>query len=280
MSGKKIYTDEELKERRKQYKKEYDARPEVKQRNKEYNATPERKQSNKEYNAKPEIKQRKKEHHSKPEIKQRNKEYDATRERKQYHKEYNARPERKQYQKEYKAKRRATPEMKQYKKEYSAKWRATPEKKQYLKEYDANRRATPKGKQYMYRHSCVRRSKGGYVSNIERQLIYERDAYKCAYAGCNKIVIIGAENSNPLQATIDHIIPISKGGLSIYSNMITMCRGCNCSAKISTRSSDETRLLELAHARNIEFGLVNAKTKWEKGQQDDRVAGMGGWVNP
>ena len=174
----------------------------------------------------------------------------------------------KQRMKEYEAK----PETKQRKKEY----RAKPEGKQHIKEYNANRRATPEGKQYMYRYSCVRRSKGGYVSNIDRKLIYERDAYKCAYQGCNKIVIVGAANSNRLQATIDHIIPISKGGLSIYSNMITMCRGCNCNTKRSTRLSDETRLLELAHARNIEFGLVDSKTKWEKGQQDDRVAGMGG----
>jgi 5-methylcytosine-specific restriction endonuclease McrA len=199
MGRKKIYTDEELKERTKQRMKEYNAKPEVKQCKKEYAAKPERKQYMKEYAAKPEIKQYKKGYAAKPEVKQR----------------------------------------------------------------DSQR-------------MLVRRSKGGYVSNIERQLIYERDAYKCAYAGCNKIVIVGAPNSNPLQATIDHIIPISKGGLSIYSNMITMCRGCNCNTKRSTRLSDETRLLELAHARNIEFGLVDSKTKWEKGQQDDRVAGMGG----
>jgi 5-methylcytosine-specific restriction endonuclease McrA len=212
MGRNKIYTDDELKERKKQYMKEY-------------NATPERKQYMKEYRAKPEVKQ--------------------------YRKEYEAKPEMKQYMKEYRAK---------------------PERKQYMKEYSAK----PECKQAMYRRKCVRRSKGGYVSNIERQLIYERDAYKCAYPGCNKIVIVGTINSDPLQATIDHIIPISKGGLSIYSNMITMCRGCNCNTKRSGRSSDESRLLELAHARNIEFGIVDSKTKCEKEQQDDRVAGMGG----
>ncbi len=225
MGRKKVYTDEELKERRKQRDKEYNAKPETKQHMKEYEAKPERKQRKKEHNAKPESKQRKK--------------------------EYNAKPETKQYMKEYEAK---------------------PERKQYIKEYMAK----PESKQRKSQRVLVRRSKGGYVSNIERQLIYERDAYKCAYAGCNKIVIVGAPHSNPLQATIDHIIPISKGGLSIYSNMITMCRGCNCNTKMAGRLSDESRLLELAHARNIEFGLVDSKTKWEKEQQDDRVAGMGG----
>ena len=238
MGRKSIYTDEELKERKRQRMKEYNAKPEGKQRKKEYSA--------------------------KPEVKQRKKERNATPERKQYMKEYNAKPETKQRKKEHNAK----PEAKQYNKEYSAK----PETKQRMKEYNA----TPEGKQAMYRRNCVRRSKGGYVSNIERQLIYERDAYKCAYPGCNKVVILGAVNSNPLQATIDHIIPISKGGLSIYSNMITMCRGCNCNTKRAGRLPDESRLLELAHARNIEFGLIDSKTKWEKGQQDDRVAGMGG----
>jgi 5-methylcytosine-specific restriction endonuclease McrA len=268
MGRKKIYTDEELKERRRQQNKEYRAKPEVKQYMKEYSAKPEVKQYKKEYRAKPEVKQYMKEYRAKPEVKQYKKEYRAKPEVKQYMKEYSAKPEVKQYKKEY----NATPEAKQRVKEY----RATPEAKQRVKEY----RATPERKRYMYRQSCVRRSKGGYVSNIERQLIYERDAYKCAYHGCNKVVIVGAISSNPLQATIDHIIPISKGGLSIYSNMITMCRGCNCNTKKAGRLSDESRLMELAHDRNIEFGLVDSKAKWEKGQQDDRVAGMGGWLNP
>jgi 5-methylcytosine-specific restriction endonuclease McrA len=220
----KKYTDEEFKERRKERKKEYRAKPEVKERKKEYG---------KEYRAKPEVKEREKEHFAKPEVKERKKEY---------MKEYRAKPEVKEREKEHG-------------KEYRAKLEA--------KERESQR-------------TLVRRSKGGYVSRIDRQLIYERDAYKCAYAGCNKIVIVSVPHSNPLQATIDHIIPISKGGLSIYSNMITMCRVCNCYTKRTNRSSDETRLLELAHARNVEFGLVDAKTKWEKGQQDDRVAGMGG----
>lgn len=251
MGRNKIYTDDELKKRKKQYMKEYNAKPEIKQRKREHNAKPETKQRKKEYEAKPETKQLRKEYEASPNGKQRKKEHEATRERNQYMKEYKARPE-----------------VWQRNKEYSA----TPERKQYMKEYNT----TPEIKQRNSRRVLVRRSKGGYVSNIERQLIYERDAYKCAYPGCNKVVIVGAINSNPLQATIDHIIPISKGGLSIYSNMITMCRGCNCNTKMAGRLSDESRLLELAHARNIEFGLVDSKTKWEKGQQDDRVAGMGG----
>ena len=224
MGRKKIYTDEELKEMKRQRNKEYYAKPEVKEQMKEYRAKPEVKEQIKEYRAKPEVKER----------------------------------------------------MKEYGKEYSKEYRAKPEAKERMKEYGKEYRTKPEVKERQSQRELVRRAKGGYVSSIDRQLIYERDAYKCAYAGCNKIVVVGAPHSNPLQATIDHIIPITKGGLSIYSNMITMCRGCNCNTKKASRSSDETRLLELAHARNVEFGLVDAKTKWEKGQQDDRVAGMGG----
>lgn len=51
-----------------------------------------------------------------------------------------------------------------------------------------------------------------------RKNIFKRDKYTCQYCGidlCEK------------SATIDHIIPKSKGGGSTWTNMIASCKDCN-----------------------------------------------------
>ena len=53
------------------------------------------------------------------------------------------------------------------------------------------------------------------VSKTLRQLIFERDGDKCVKCGSDE------------QLTIDHIVPIRKGGISIESNMQTLCFNCN-----------------------------------------------------
>ena len=48
-------------------------------------------------------------------------------------------------------------------------------------------------------------------------LVFERDEYTCVYCGC-------AEN-----LTVDHILPLSRGGDSEIDNLATACRKCNSS---------------------------------------------------
>ena len=60
--------------------------------------------------------------------------------------------------------------------------------------------------------SNVERAK---VTNRLRFAIYKRDNYRCKKCG-------STENLE-----IDHIIPISKGGKSTYSNLQTLCHKCN-----------------------------------------------------
>lgn len=64
-------------------------------------------------------------------------------------------------------------------------------------------------KQFLRRSAGVRFSK----SNV-----YLRDQYHCLYCGTN------VNNST---ATMDHVIPISKGGKTNWENIVTACGPCN-----------------------------------------------------
>ncbi|MEQ6359448.1 HNH endonuclease signature motif containing protein [Thermoanaerobacter thermohydrosulfuricus] len=68
------------------------------------------------------------------------------------------------------------------------------------------------------------------VKRAEKIRVWQRDNYKCYY--CGRRVkdyfpeIIG--NRIPGDAaTVDHIIPRSKGGKDIEGNLITACKRCN-----------------------------------------------------
>jgi len=50
---------------------------------------------------------------------------------------------------------------------------------------------------------------------FSKRNVFIRDHYKCGYCGSNK------------NLTIDHVIPISRGGKSTFDNCITCCRNCN-----------------------------------------------------
>ena len=51
-----------------------------------------------------------------------------------------------------------------------------------------------------------------------KQSVYRRDNGKCAYCGRHR---------NIKYMTIDHIIPISKGGTDDMSNLQCTCKACN-----------------------------------------------------
>jgi len=51
-----------------------------------------------------------------------------------------------------------------------------------------------------------------------RLAIFERDAFTCQFCGRTLI---------PAELTIDHLVPLSRGGLDEPTNYITSCRACN-----------------------------------------------------
>jgi len=57
---------------------------------------------------------------------------------------------------------------------------------------------------------------------VTNTFLFARDGYKCQYCGRHKSQLRGREF-----LTRDHIIPISRGGLNIWHNVVTACSPCN-----------------------------------------------------
>ena len=74
-----------------------------------------------------------------------------------------------------------------------------------LREYDQNRRALKKGN-------------GGKITSEEWTMLMEKYGYKCLCCGRNDVKL-----------TLDHIVPLVKGGLNTIDNAQPLCGSCNSS---------------------------------------------------
>jgi len=61
---------------------------------------------------------------------------------------------------------------------------------------------------------------------IVKEEVYKRFSYICLHCGVNTYGVVRGINL-PNEPTIDHVIPISKGGKHEYSNLQLLCRSCN-----------------------------------------------------
>ena len=52
-----------------------------------------------------------------------------------------------------------------------------------------------------------------------RKRVFERDGYKC--------VMCGRGEKDKIRVVIDHIVPYSKGGKTVYENLQVLCDWCN-----------------------------------------------------
>ena len=60
-----------------------------------------------------------------------------------------------------------------------------------------------------------------YYNIAENRIkIFERDSYNCKYCG---------KQLTRFSATLDHIQPVSHGGLNSFDNLVTSCLHCNSS---------------------------------------------------
>lgn len=76
-----------------------------------------------------------------------------------------------------------------------------------------------------YANHMERARKHGVVSEkVIRSIVYERDGYRCYACGCD---VVESKVYRPDRATLDHVIPMAKGGANTYDNVRTMCVSCN-----------------------------------------------------
>lgn len=83
-----------------------------------------------------------------------------------------------------------------------------------------------------------RRYKGVTMRPDKRLAIYLRDGFRCLYC------LQDLHGADPADITLDHLKPHVDGGTNHESNLITACRGCNCSRQdtpLSRFAGSETR---------------------------------------
>jgi len=71
---------------------------------------------------------------------------------------------------------------------------------------------------------------------FSRQNLFLRDRFTCQY--CGKIL------KNPKDRTIDHVIPKSRGGKTVWTNVVLCCKKCNLKKGNQTPEEAGLRLLK------------------------------------
>src|SRR5258708_32692418 len=88
-----------------------------------------------------------------------------------------------------------------------------------------------------------------------RVAVLDRDGHKCSYCG------------STYDLTIDHIIPVAKGGTSTIENLRTLCGRCNMSkgsgASPVTISSEKYRVRNSRRVLSHRIGEVFTMTREE-----------------
>lgn len=85
-------------------------------------------------------------------------------------------------------------------------------KKQYKKELGSHRKK-------------VRRGGGFWNSKVRRSVVFSQDGYRCYL--CHRKCRQSFQYNDPLSATVDMVVPASKGGDWDYHNLRCACRQCN-----------------------------------------------------
>lgn len=83
------------------------------------------------------------------------------------------------------------------------------------------------------------RKRGAFVETVVPTAIFERDGWRCHI--CRRKITPTRQWPHPRSATLDHLVPLSRGGTHEPANVATACLSCN-SAK-GNRGGNEQLLL-------------------------------------
>jgi 5-methylcytosine-specific restriction endonuclease McrA len=85
---------------------------------------------------------------------------------------------------------------------------------------------------YRKRADVIRRGVVGRAEYVDPKYIFDRDNWVCQL--CHKKVRPYTGEYSPRQASIDHILPLARGGAHAATNLQTACRRCN-SSKLASK---------------------------------------------
>lgn len=150
--------------------------------------------------------------------------YEKSEKRKAYKKTYATTPQRQAYYKE----RRESEEVKLYHKNYQRVYKRTGKYKQYEREYNRSESAKESHKKY---HQTERGRATQAISRHRRRVWessatgdYTQDQWLALCASYD-YRCLACQEKKPL--TVDHIIPLSRGGSNDISNIQPLCQSCN-----------------------------------------------------
>jgi hypothetical protein len=87
---------------------------------------------------------------------------------------------------------------------------------------------------------------------LTKHRLFQRDKQICAYC---------AQHHSESELTVEHILPVSRGGKQLWTNVVTACRSCN--TRKGNRTPEEARMpliyVPYAVCRNEGFILSNRR---------------------
>lgn len=89
-----------------------------------------------------------------------------------------------------------------------------------------NRTCSPRCGQRFNKDTRKQRKRAAYIEEVWRPKVYARDGWTCQL--CSKPVDRTKTVPHPRAPTIDHIVPIARGGEHSYANTQLACFMCNC----------------------------------------------------
>ena len=91
-----------------------------------------------------------------------------------------------------------------------------------------------------------RRQARDYTPEVSNRLLFQRDQHQCLYCGAS---------GSDATLTRDHIVPASRGGGDVWSNLATACRRCNTAKANRTPEEWGHELLAVPFAPNLAEAL-------------------------
>jgi len=85
------------------------------------------------------------------------------------------------------------------------------------------------------------RQRDAFVAPVKRLNIFKRDKYRCHI--CKRLTKPQMAVPHPLAPTIDHLIPLAKGGTHEPANVATACFECNCHIKRELGGGEQLALI-------------------------------------